>query len=655
MAVVEQFGDHIVPWKYVTTKYGEGVVFDHCKAVVAIIKAYGLTEIAKTELIRFAQATDGFQITKQQTCMMGGAKIQHYSAICPLSGMPIMCEDPNDIQAQSRQHCFPFELFLCKETKETTKFHAPMGEFFRDCGDPLKNPLAYLGYMGLDVAINSDMSGTWKLFDKGGAMKVKRLPCINCAILSEKCHEPNATICDRWCKELHTERSETWETWRCYHHEMLSPEKVEDMQQEMIRLSEVLTVSLEELDRKTKFPKNEDPDVARPNAPSNPKSIHFVPQNMADKMAFSKYITDELILRALEIEGDLVTRRQRLRDALRAEQQSRNLLHKIKHGTPVENALFCMMQAVPCILHCSNRTNLKLLTVLLTEGLNYAKSKKILSEHAGQKKRVEAFLLAVETIVNKSILGTATNPSQWSLPTDGDNVEDLVIGAITMDNGRTVNIADNLELIVDLCIPESLDATTNQKWKRMMPHYRSAMIKMRQKTDFTDDDISEFQEQFDLFHQDWVGMYGIKALTNYIHLLSSGHMSDYLFKWRNLYLHSQQGWESLNNLVKIFFFRRTGRGGGKYGKSKLKPLARWLQRRLIWLCGYTWEEMLAFHESEEARKTAEKAAAAAGGTTQEEKESSDEDDSDESIEMNDEEENELLLSNIFTPGSGMNL
>ena len=88
---------------------------------------------------------------------------------------------------------------------------------------------------------------------------------------------------------------------------MLSPEKVEDMQQEMIRLSEVLTVSLEELDRKTKFPKNEDPDVARPNAPSNPKSIHFVPQNMADKMAFSKYITDELILRALEIEGDLVT------------------------------------------------------------------------------------------------------------------------------------------------------------------------------------------------------------------------------------------------------------------------------------------------------------------------------------------------------------
>jgi hypothetical protein len=54
--------------------------------------------------------------------------------------------------------------------------------------------------------------------------------------------------------------------------------------------------------------------------------------------------------------------------------------------------------------------------------------------------------------------------------------------------------------------------------------------------------------------------------------------------------------------MKVFFFRRTGRGGGRYGKSKLKPLARWLQRRLIWLCGYTWEEMLAYHDEQEAKK-----------------------------------------------------
>ena len=46
--------------------------------------------------------------------------------------------------------------------------------------------------------------------------------------------------------------------------------------------------------------------------------------------------------------------------------------------------------------------------------------------------------------------------------------------------------------------------------------------------------------------------------------------------------------------MKSFFFWRTGRGGGRGGaKSKLKPLARWLQRRVLWLCGLTQEELAA--------------------------------------------------------------
>lgn len=73
-------------------------------------------------------------------------------------------------------------------------------------------------------------------------------------------------------------------------------------------------------------------------------------------------------------------------------------------------------------------------------------------------------------------------------------------------------------------------------------------------------------------------------------------MTEYLFHWRNLYVHSQQGWEAYNSLVKTFFFRRTQRGGagnqGKGKKSKLKSIARWLQRRVIWICGISYETML---------------------------------------------------------------
>ena len=73
-------------------------------------------------------------------------------------------------------------------------------------------------------------------------------------------------------------------------------------------------------------------------------------------------------------------------------------------------------------------------------------------------------------------------------------------------------------------------------------------------------------------------------------MMSSGHLSVYLKKWKNLYRHSQQGWEAFNSLLKTFYFRRTQRGGvsnaGRGRKSRLLPVGRWLQRRVIWLCGY---------------------------------------------------------------------
>ena len=76
-------------------------------------------------------------------------------------------------------------------------------------------------------------------------------------------------------------------------------------------------------------------------------------------------------------------------------------------------------------------------------------------------------------------------------------------------------------------------------------------------------------------------------------MMSSGHLSMYLRRWKNLYRHSQQGWEAFNSLLKTFYFRRTQRGGtsnaGKGRKSRLLPIGRWLQRRVIWLCGYDGE------------------------------------------------------------------
>lgn len=53
-------------------------------------------------------------------------------------------------------------------------------------------------------------------------------------------------------------------------------------------------------------------------------------------------------------------------------------------------------------------------------------------------------------------------------------------------------------------------------------------------------------------------------------MTGSDHISDDLYKWRNLYhWYSQQGLEAMNSLVKMFFFRQTNHRGNVRGGSKI--------------------------------------------------------------------------------------
>jgi hypothetical protein len=106
---------------------------------------------------------------------------------------------------------------------------------------------------------------------------------------------------------------------------------------------------------------------------------------------------------------------------------------------------------------------------------------------------------------------------------------------------------------------------------------------------FFDEEIDAFGTQCDDFFELWVDLTGLEGMTNYIHMIGSGHMTYYLREWRNLYRYSQQGWETLNSLLKNIYFRRTQRGGhkgdGQSRNSKLPPIAKWMQRRLYFLSG----------------------------------------------------------------------
>ena len=160
--------------------------------------------------------------------------------------------------------------------------------------------------------------------------------------------------------------------------------------------------------------------------------------------------------------------------------------------------------------------------------------------------------------MNSSVLGTEERPIVWRCPYDAEKKQ---VGVICLDNVRTCRVLKGLMELVDVCIPEE---TGRDKWKATIGFYSDAMNILIQHQDLEDSEIEEFQWKIDQFAQGWIDInMGKEGVSNYIHDLNCGHIADYLLHWRNLYIHSQQGWEALNFAVKKYWFRNTSRGGGR--------------------------------------------------------------------------------------------
>ena len=476
------------------------------------------------------------------------------------------------------------------KTKETFTEFGPLFQFLDNLTDAENLPTEMTGYMPFSCMTNCDLSAQWKGLCKGGATKVHTLPCTGCATESDSLATPNARLCMRWCYE----KSAVDEEWMCFHKPMATPEHVGTMQLEVAELISTLNGALEEVQAESKMAHHdvevEDP---LPSSTADSASIHYMPMNARQRQSFSRLLSNELMLRGLDISGSMELRRENLRQSLQREATVSRLGKEIAHGEVKEGAYFLLMHTLPCVLHMENRNGIKLLTMVLIEGLSNAKKKSLYPNVNAEGTRVAQFVSDVEHLINTSILGSKDDPCQWICPFDPKKKE---MGPITMDNVRTRRLVDSLDMLVDFCVTDESRASL---WITALNNYRTAMILLRKRDDFTNTEIATYQNHADKFFQAWVHLWQIEGITNYIHMIGSGHIADYLYKWKNLYRYSQQGWEAMNSLIKTFFFRRTSHGGGVRGdskKSRLIPIARWLQRRLVFLCRITESSIRQYAE-----------------------------------------------------------
>jgi len=225
------------------------------------------------------------------------------------------------------------------------------------------------------------------------------------------------------------------------------------------------------------------------------------------------------------------------------------------------------------ILHLENRVGEKIINMVLRFGF--------------QKRQQSAtsFISKIQELFQKEVLGSGNCPSQWKLRYTKDTDGSVQLEPIQERNSVIRAMLHNINMIIDGSIPDN-EGEFKEKLLMACSKYNEAISILTSHRALTDEEIDTFQDLIDDFFETWVELFGHDGLTNYLHLLGSGHVMYFLQKYRCLYIYSQQGWEALNSVCTSYILQNSSRGGRNSGQNKTQsyiyPLIRYLMRDLLW-------------------------------------------------------------------------
>jgi hypothetical protein len=609
--VVEQYGMLICPYIIGNLPEEAGgcefFSFPLKEVLTIAVKAHGLEQIACERSTHWGQSVDGLCFSRNLGAVNYVLKVQDRAALDIWSKRPLYGEPKSGLQ--SNQNVICVVCVLGKETKVLTQvaFRDVFHTMNAEAAGVEFSPLLGRPYKPLKVATNGDMKVIQNGLGKGGAFKVRKNPCHICDIKDDDLDTPNKMLCGRWCRKWHQNSLEeetsilpgTW-SGKCYHKEWCSEEAQEQLLEDIAVQDNCIESYLGGVEdmgvirEQSTINVEEDPrGEGDGNAINDINSIFYNYRGASpeDRRTFLSNVVDDLDLRNAEHRFTWAERVQLLRDHLVEEYRMVQLQHRLDHCLlGKEDALFVLENAVPCSLHLHMRVILKLVNISFLRGWENACKGVIFGHIRSKTKRVEALAINLKEIFDTQILGTVDNPVNWEFPLDKTKNE---LYDYSTDNGCCRKILSNYGRIVIVCIETAED---QHRWKQAAANLKIGLDLLGKKDDFSDDDIILFQWHMDLFYFDWIELNQREGLTNYIHCLGSGHIAEYLFRWRNLYVHSNQGFEAWNKTFKRVFLYRTQRGGSagrnnEGEKSRLIPMAKWMLRRLVWMTGVSFQDM----------------------------------------------------------------
>jgi PII-like signaling protein len=596
----------------------ESVKFDISKLTLLLFKSFGLEDVAKQRSVEIIQTMDGARLSKNENHTTMGVRLVDIDTRDPITS-EYLFKDGGEAKIQSRDWCMPVQTVFCNETKDSMAAFRPQFDATKllSSSSP-DNIFVQKSLVPPKFTACGDMSNRWKALGCGGRLGVAgvQYPCECCPLRVGGFNAPNSKeVADKCLLCLpyriqylpDGEENPFYEEGPppCYHHVMVTENnrsvRQAELQEYLSKLNEYKNIV-----EQTKINYNDDPLNTTENKIKDPKSIHFNQfRNDNDRQQYIGFLNVELHIRGLSQTIDIEEARQTLKQQIFMELRIAELKTAKARDEQQDTGIFRVMDAVPCLLHAEMRVYIKIITMLFIEGLSNATVGKTYQEFRSKSERRRRFINDLQNTINDKILGSGEDgtPANWRLPLEGKSGKEEV-GSIGLIKNKSRPIVESAKtLLLSICV------TSNRrcKWETSLDNVTRAFKIARKHEDYTDSDITTFQHHCDKFFGAWVYLHGENASTNYIHYLSSGHLAEYMKLYRSLFKYSQESWEALNNLIKCFYFRRTQRGGscgrnGKGKKSKLKSIGRWYQRRTLFICGYTKEDILGYKFEEEQQQ-----------------------------------------------------
>ena len=142
-----------------------------------------------------------------------------------------------------------------------------------------------------------------------------------------------------------------------------------------------------------------------------------------------------------------------LKDQLIMERLIGKLEVETRRDINQDSGIFRLMYTVPCLLHAEIRIYIKVIELLLIEGLANCTTKQTYVDENNRNKQHKLFMKNLYNIINKMILGTGAEEmsAPWSLLLEGTpNKEE--IGNISFNKNRARKIVESMEnLLITVC------------------------------------------------------------------------------------------------------------------------------------------------------------------------------------------------------------